>query len=80
MTKSVVVTGASGFIGSYFVKSLQAQWRSRYRIVALDRSKPKEEIHGVTYISHVDIYDTPELVRLFDEAEIGFHFAALPRV
>jgi nucleoside-diphosphate-sugar epimerase len=70
----VLVTGASGFIGTRLVRRLVAQGVS---VVALDREAPRERLAGATYITH-DIRQ-PIPLECAQGADVIYNFAAVHR-
>lgn len=80
-TKTSVVTGAAGFIGSHMVERLVADGDS---VVAIDNLVNGSEAHLAEVAGNprfrfvkTDITDAESLVGLFDGADRVFHFAAL---
>jgi UDP-glucose 4-epimerase len=50
-TRSVLVTGATGYIGGLAIKALAADRRGLERIVALDIREPADPVEGVEYLT-----------------------------
>ncbi len=70
----VLVTGASGFIGTRLVRRLAAQG---VEVVALDRAPPRERLDGVTYINH-DVRQ-PLPPEAGEGCDVIYNFAAVHR-
>lgn len=71
----ILVTGASGMIGSYVVKGLI---NKGHTVIGVDRVKPKEEIDGLTPII-LDLASKDDINNIFEENKIDrcIHLAAL---
>ena len=76
-TRSVLVTGAEGYLGRLVVQALAAQPRSLATLVASDLRPPRERLAGVTYLT-ADIR-SPELAAALKEHHIDtvVHLAAI---
>ena len=75
MQKKVVVTGATGFVGSHLCAALAKEFKVIGLNVTHERTLPPE----VSFV-HADCRDTETLQTLFSGAEYVFHTGALPRV
>ncbi len=77
MTRSVLVTGAGGYVGSLLIESLATDPGGLGTIVAMDVREPSERLDGITYVT-MDIRD-PSLRRVLGEHGIGtvVHLAAI---
>lgn len=71
----ILVTGGSGYIGSFMVKRLR---EDSHEVVVFDRQKPSFPEGGVTYI-HGDLRNPEDIKTLFDsyKFEAIIHFAAV---
>jgi len=77
MTRSVLVTGASGYLGSLLVANLAAAPGELETIVATDIREPDAPIEGVTFAkSDVRAPDLVEILREHD-VEVVVHLAAI---
>ena len=75
---NICITGATGFIGSNLVKSLQA--KSGSSITAIVRSKQAgEKIKTLNLDSYLDDGDTEHLINFFQERKFDtvIHLASL---
>lgn len=83
MTKTILVTGCAGFIGSNFVRQCAEQFPSM-KIVGIDdfSTGREESLHPSVVFYKGTILDAKLLESIFSEHEPAyvFHFAALPRV
>ncbi|NOY54440.1 MAG: SDR family oxidoreductase [Actinobacteria bacterium] len=77
MTRSVLVTGAGGYVGSLLIESLAADPGRLTTIVAMDVREPAERLDGITYVT-MDIRD-PSLRQVLGEHDVGtvVHLAAI---
>ncbi|HEU0000152.1 MAG TPA: NAD-dependent epimerase/dehydratase family protein [Ktedonobacteraceae bacterium] len=71
---TVLVTGATGFLGSALVMELLKQKQS-VRILARDESKARAQFGDAVEIVAGEITDTPQVQRAVEGATIVYHFA-----
>lgn len=72
----VVVTGASGFVGTALVRALAARGDD---VVATDRLEPIEALPVVRFVA-ADLREPRGLEGLFDGAEVVYHMAAVSSI
>lgn len=77
--KKAVVTGGAGFVGSHVVDALIDDGYAVSVIDNLSAGK-KEHVHKDAELSVTDIRDYEAIRPVFDNADVVFHLAALPRV
>lgn len=77
--KKAVVTGGAGFVGSHVVDALIDDGYSVSVIDNLSAGK-REYVHRDAELSVSDIRDYETIRPVFDNADVVFHLAALPRV
>lgn len=77
MTRSVLVTGASGYLGRLLIESLATAPETLDTIVATDVRDPDLRLPGVTYVT-LDIRN-PDLASVLHEykVEVAVHLAAI---
>ncbi len=77
MTRSVLVTGASGYLGSLLVADLAADPQNVSRIVGTDVRAPDEPIEGTTFVEF-DVRDPGlvDVLRSYD-VDVVVHLAAI---
>jgi UDP-glucose 4-epimerase len=77
MTRSVLVTGAGGYLGRLLVESLAASPETLETIVATDVREPDQRLPGVAYVT-IDVRD-PDLVTVIRDhrVETAVHLAAI---
>ena len=80
MKKKVVVTGGAGFIGSHVVDALVERGDEVHVVDNYVGGKREDQLNAKAMYNEVDIRTTDELKRIFIEADVVFHLAALPRV
>ncbi|MDN2482556.1 NAD-dependent epimerase/dehydratase family protein [Vibrio agarivorans] len=69
---NILITGASGFIGTHLIRSLIG---NNHNIYALDRLPPREQHDGVTYLQH-DVRDLTSL-EIPEKIDRIYNFAAV---
>ena len=71
----IIVTGASGLVGSHIIKELSLQQKN---IVALyNTTAPSKELESLATWKQVDILDIVEVEEIFKNADQVYHCAAL---
>ncbi|HUQ30030.1 MAG TPA: NAD-dependent epimerase/dehydratase family protein [Candidatus Paceibacterota bacterium] len=78
-TKTAIVTGGAGFIGSALVRELLAQG---YEVRVIDTlvASSRERVPAGVPLFEIDVRDAEKLIPACAGASIIFHLAALPRV
>jgi UDP-glucose 4-epimerase len=80
MAKKVVVTGGAGFIGSHLVEALAARGDEVHVVDNYSAGKREDRIVPQATYHELDVRSTDELEKIFSEADVVFHTAAIPRV
>lgn len=73
----VLVTGGAGFIGRYLVKSLI---KKDHDVIILDNLSSPDANPDDLNVLPIDVTDYNKMKNYFDDVDIVFHLAALPRV
>src|SRR3989344_2936268 len=78
--KKVVVTGGAGFIGSHIVDALVQSGLDVHVVDNFSAGKRDDRMNAQATYHEVDIRSTEKLVGVFQDADVVYHAAALPRV
>ena len=78
--KKVVVTGGAGFIGSHIVDALVQSGLDVHVVDNFSAGKRDDRMNAQATYHEVDIRSTEKLVGVFQDADVVYHAAAIPRV
>lgn len=72
----MLITGASGFLGSHVVAHCLARGHSVRAVVRPGGRRPPGDWQGRVEIAHADLQTSPQLENLFDGVDVLIHLAA----
>ncbi len=77
--KKILVTGGTGFVGSYILRYLIAKGYKNIHIIARKQSRFEliEDIKSELTLHFADVTDLPSLSKVFDKVDYVIHSAAL---